>query len=183
MDAIEIAPVIFHDLLDWEINLPNKKTIIELINDRAHLCDYLLHFRTVGRIERKEGVVGSQPAWYPRLGRACDRCENYPPWFAYPTLRTAPLANLEIANLSRHKGILGKKGCGVNERNISRVIHGVTLRGTYAVQGGVVTVRTHLGSKSTHALRGSKASSLAYVMLGELYHEMSALSSDRTMEQ
>lgn len=63
MDAIEIAPVIFHDLLDWEINIANEKAIIELINDPAHLCDNLLHFRTVGRIERKQGVV----RWHPGL--------------------------------------------------------------------------------------------------------------------
>jgi hypothetical protein len=57
------------------------------------------------------------------------------------------------------------------ERNISRVIQGVTLRGTYSVQDSTVTVKTPLGSKSSHILRGSKASSLAFIMLGQLYHE------------
>jgi hypothetical protein len=33
------------------------------------------------------------------------------------------------------------------ERNVSRVINGVTLRGTYSVKDGIVTVRTPLGSK------------------------------------
>jgi hypothetical protein len=59
----------------------------------------------------------------------------------------------------------------VLEHNISRLIRGVTVRGTYFVQGKVLTVKSALGSKSTYVLRGSKASWLAYVMLGELYHE------------
>ena len=69
------------------------------------------------------------------------------------------------------------------ERNISRVIQGVTLRGTYSVEDSTVTVKTPLGSKSSHILRGSKASSLAFVMLGQLYHETGALQSDQTVQQ
>jgi hypothetical protein len=42
------------------------------------------------------------------------------------------------------------------ERNISRVINGVTLRGTYSVKEGIVIVRTDFGSKSTQFVRGSK---------------------------
>jgi hypothetical protein len=68
------------------------------------------------------------------------------------------------------------------DRNISRVIRGVTLRGTYSVQDSTVTVKTPLGSKSSH-VKGSKASSLAFVMLGQLYHETRGLSSDQTVEQ
>jgi hypothetical protein len=68
------------------------------------------------------------------------------------------------------------------ERNISRVIRGVTLRGTYSIQDSTVTVKTTLGSKSSD-VRGLKASSLAFVMLGQLYHETRALSSDQTIEQ
>ena len=69
------------------------------------------------------------------------------------------------------------------ERDILRVIRGVALRGTYSVQDSTVTVKSPLGSKSSHVLRGSKASSLAFVMLGQLYHETTALSSDQTVEQ
>ena len=68
------------------------------------------------------------------------------------------------------------------EHNISRVIRGVTLRGTYSVQDSTVTVKTRLGSKSSH-VRGLKASSLAFVMLGQLYHETGALQSDQTVQQ
>ena len=57
------------------------------------------------------------------------------------------------------------------EHSISRVIQGVSLRGTYSVEDSIVTVRTGFGSKSTRVLRGSKPSSVAYVMLGELYDE------------
>ena len=69
------------------------------------------------------------------------------------------------------------------ERDISRVIRGVALRGTYSVQHRTVTVKSPLGSKSSHVLRGAKASSLAFVMLGQLYHETRALSSDQTVKQ
>jgi hypothetical protein len=68
------------------------------------------------------------------------------------------------------------------ERNISRVIRGVTLRGTYSVQDSTVTVKTTLGSKSSH-VRGLKASSLAFVMLGQLYHETRDCRSTKPIEQ
>jgi hypothetical protein len=69
------------------------------------------------------------------------------------------------------------QGSGVvSERRISRVIQGATLQGTYSVQGSTVTVNTPIGSKSAPVLRGSKASSLAYLMLGELYYEASPCS-------
>jgi hypothetical protein len=57
------------------------------------------------------------------------------------------------------------------ERNISRVIKGVTLRGTYSVKDGIVTLSTTFGSKSTQVARGSKPGSLAYVLLGELFYD------------
>ena len=60
-------------------------------------------------------------------------------------------------------------------RPISRVIHGVALRGSYSVQDGVVTVKGEFGSKSTRLLRGSKPGSLAYTMLRELYDETLSL--------
>jgi hypothetical protein len=58
------------------------------------------------------------------------------------------------------------------ERNISRVIEGVTLRGTYSVKDGILTVRTPFGSKSTQGVRGSKPGSLAYIQLGELFYDV-----------
>lgn len=61
------------------------------------------------------------------------------------------------------------------ERPISRVIHGVTLRGSYSVQDGIVTVKGEFGSTSSRVLRGSKPGSLAYVMLRELYYETLSL--------
>jgi hypothetical protein len=64
----------------------------------------------------------------------------------------------------------------MSERNISRVIQGVTLRGTYSVQGSTGTVKTPIGSKSSPVFRGLKASSLAYLMLGELSYEVSPCS-------
>jgi hypothetical protein len=85
-----------------------------------------------------------------------------------------PLDDPEIAHFWLHKGDAGKGGGGVLERNISRVIEGTTLRGTYSIQGSVLTVNTPLGSRSTQVLKGSKASSVAYVMLGELYYEARA---------
>jgi hypothetical protein len=66
------------------------------------------------------------------------------------------------------------------DRPISRVIHGVTLRGTYSVQDGIITVQGSLGSKSTRVLRGSKPASQAHVMLRELYDDRtSAPERDR----
>ena len=47
------------------------------------------------------------------------------------------------------------------DRNISRVINGVILRGTYSVKDGIVTVTTPIGSKSSQVVRGSKPGSLA----------------------
>jgi hypothetical protein len=64
----------------------------------------------------------------------------------------------------------------MSERRISRVVQGVTLRGTYSVLGSTVTVNTPIGSKSAPVFRGAKASSLAYLMLGELYYEVSSCS-------
>jgi hypothetical protein len=60
------------------------------------------------------------------------------------------------------------------ERNISRVIKGVTLRGTYSVKDGIVTVRTPLGSKSSQVGRHSKPGSVAYILLGELFYDVSS---------
>jgi hypothetical protein len=57
------------------------------------------------------------------------------------------------------------------ERNISRVIKGVTLRGTYSVKDGIVTLSTTFGSKSTQVVRGSKPGSLAFILLGELFYD------------
>ena len=60
------------------------------------------------------------------------------------------------------------------ERNVSRVINGVTLRGTYSVKDGIVTVRTPLGSKSSQVGRRSKPGSVAYILLGELFYDVSS---------
>src|SRR5436305_10484679 len=57
MNAIEIAPVILHDLFDGQVDLTNEKAIIELINDPSHLRDHLLHLRTIRRIERNHCMV------------------------------------------------------------------------------------------------------------------------------
>jgi hypothetical protein len=64
----------------------------------------------------------------------------------------------------------------VAERSISRVIHSVTVQGTYSVQDSMVIVKTCFGSKSTRVLRGSKPSSLAYILLAELYYEATPCS-------
>ena len=64
------------------------------------------------------------------------------------------------------------------ERNISRVINGVILRGTYSVKDGIVTVTTPIGSKSSQVVRGSKPGSLAYIMLGQLFYDVSSEPSD-----
>jgi hypothetical protein len=66
----------------------------------------------------------------------------------------------------------------MTDRNISRVINGVILRGTYSVKDGVVTVTTPIGSKSSQVVRGSKAGSLAYIMLGQLFYDVSSERSD-----
>ena len=63
------------------------------------------------------------------------------------------------------------------ERSISRVIEGTTLRGTYSVKDGIVTVRTPFDSKST-VVRGSKPGSQAYILLGELFYDVRARLSD-----
>ena len=60
------------------------------------------------------------------------------------------------------------------ERNVSRVINGVTLRGTYSVKDGIVTVRTPLGSKFSQVGRRSKPGSVAYILLGELFYDVSS---------
>jgi hypothetical protein len=60
------------------------------------------------------------------------------------------------------------------ERNVSRVINGVTLRGTYSVKDGIVTVRTPLGSKSSQVGRRSKPGSVAYILLRELFYDVSS---------
>jgi hypothetical protein len=62
------------------------------------------------------------------------------------------------------------------ERNVSRVINGVTLRGTYSVKDGIVTVRTPLGSKSSQVGGRSKPGSVAYILLllGELFYDVSS---------
>jgi hypothetical protein len=64
------------------------------------------------------------------------------------------------------------------DRNISRVINGVILRGTYSVKDGIVTVTTPIGSKSSQVVRGSKPGSLAYIMLGQLFYDVSREPSD-----
>jgi hypothetical protein len=64
------------------------------------------------------------------------------------------------------------------DRNISRVINGVILRGTYSVKDGIVTVTTPIGSKSSQVVRGSKPGSLAYIMLGQLFYDVSSEPSD-----
>ena len=55
------------------------------------------------------------------------------------------------------------------ERSISRVIRGMTLRGTYCLSDGIVTVTTPFGSKSTQVIGGSKPASLAYITARELW--------------
>jgi hypothetical protein len=55
------------------------------------------------------------------------------------------------------------------ERSISRVIRGMTLRGTCCVRDGIVTVTTPFGSKSTQVIGGSKPASLAYITARELW--------------
>jgi hypothetical protein len=64
------------------------------------------------------------------------------------------------------------------DRNISRVINGVILRGTYSVKDGIVTVTTPIGRKSSQVVRGSKPGSLAYIMLGQLFYDVSSEPSD-----
>ena len=64
------------------------------------------------------------------------------------------------------------------DRNISRVINGVILRGTYSVKDGIVTVTTPIGSKSSQVVRGSKPGSLAYIMLGQLFYNVSSEPCD-----
>jgi hypothetical protein len=64
------------------------------------------------------------------------------------------------------------------DRNISRVINGVILRGTYSVKDGIVTVTTPIGCKSSQVVRGSKPGSLAYIMLGQLFYDVSSEPSD-----
>jgi hypothetical protein len=54
------------------------------------------------------------------------------------------------------------------ERSLSRVIQGMTLRGTYCVRDGIVTVNTPFGSKSTQVIGGSKPASMAYTTAREL---------------
>jgi hypothetical protein len=54
------------------------------------------------------------------------------------------------------------------ERSISRVIRGMTPRGTYCLSDGIVTVTTPFGSKSTQVIGGSKPASLAYITAREL---------------
>jgi hypothetical protein len=64
------------------------------------------------------------------------------------------------------------------DRNISRVINGAILRGTYSVKGGIVTVITPIGSKSSQVVRGSKPGLLAYIVLGQLFYDVSSEPSD-----
>jgi hypothetical protein len=61
-------------------------------------------------------------------------------------------------------------------QSISRVVKGVTLKGTYTVQDGIVTLTTAFGNK-TARLGKSKPASLAFVMLRELYEGMGAIKS------
>lgn len=51
--------------------------------------------------------------------------------------------------------------------------NGVTYTGHYRVEGGVVTVTTSLGSKSTQ-IGGSSAEAVAYVLLYDLIDERKA---------
>jgi hypothetical protein len=42
----------------------------------------------------------------------------------------------------------------------------------------IVTVTTPIGSKSSQVVRGSKPGSLAYIMLGQLFYDVSSEPSD-----
>jgi hypothetical protein len=48
---------------------------------------------------------------------------------------------------------------------------GKTYRGTYAIEGGMITVRSLDGSKTTHASATGNNEALAKIMLGEIFHE------------
>jgi hypothetical protein len=53
------------------------------------------------------------------------------------------------------------------EQLISRVVNGATVRGTYTVKDGILTLKTGFGTK-TAKLGSWKPASLAYVILREL---------------
>jgi hypothetical protein len=60
-----------------------------------------------------------------------------------------------------------------DEQSISRVFNGVTLTGTYALQDGIVTLRTAFGNKTAQLL-GSNLATLAGIMLRELYEDIAS---------
>ena len=54
------------------------------------------------------------------------------------------------------------------EHNISRVIEGVRVTGTYIVENGILTLTTAFGTK-TAQVGATNPDSLAYIMLHELF--------------
>ena len=56
------------------------------------------------------------------------------------------------------------------EHNISRVIEGVRVTGTYIVENGILTLTTAFGTKTVQ-VGATKADSLAYIMLHELFED------------
>ena len=57
MGAFEITSVRGNEPLDWQIDLANQKALGEFVNHRSHLGNYLLHFRTIGRVKRNNCLV------------------------------------------------------------------------------------------------------------------------------
>ena len=56
------------------------------------------------------------------------------------------------------------------EHNISRVIEGVRVTGTYIVENGILTVTTAFGTK-TAQVGATNPDSLAYIMLHQLFED------------
>jgi hypothetical protein len=54
---------------------------------------------------------------------------------------------------------------------------------SYSVKEGIVIERTDFGSKSTQFVRGSKPGPLAYILLGELFYDVSSELLSKTPEQ
>ena len=114
-------------------------------------------------------------AWFgadarnPRPGRRhCGRS------WSWKYLARSALEHLPYVQGSLALGSEAQRSWVMAERNISRVIKGVTLRGTYSVKDGIVTVRTPLGSKFSQVGRRSKPGSVAYILLGELFYDVSS---------
>jgi hypothetical protein len=67
MHPAEVAPVIRHEPFDRQIDFADEKTLAEFVDDVAHLCNHLGHFRTVGGVERKQRLVRRAPCDESRI--------------------------------------------------------------------------------------------------------------------